>query len=166
MELINITSAIILTILASFLWSITNHIDKFLINGIDKNASNIKTLLVFSTFVAGIIFTPIWFILSKFSVSINQLSFFCVIFASVIYLLATFLYFKALEKNDASIIAVMFQLIPVFSYLLALLFFKETLTIKQIIGSLIIISSAVIISINFNERNNKKKFEALILMKI
>lgn len=44
---------IFLTIFASFLWAITNHIDKFMINGIDESGSSIKTLLVFSTLVAG-----------------------------------------------------------------------------------------------------------------
>ena len=58
----------------------------------------------------------------------------------------------------------MFQLIPVFSYILALILFKENLNLQQIIGSLIIIASAVIISFDFKEKNNKKKFKALLLM--
>ena len=58
----------------------------------------------------------------------------------------------------------MFQLIPVFSYILAYIFFKETLTKWQIIGSIIIILSAVLISFDFEEKNNKSKFKALLLM--
>ena len=82
----------------------------------------------------------------------------------MIYIIATVFYFKAIEKNDASIVVVMFQMIPVFSYILALLLFKENLTFRQILGSLIIILSAIIISFDFNERNNRKKFKALLLM--
>ena len=158
------TLAITLTILASFLWGITNHIDKFMINGIDENGNNVKTLLVFSTFVAGIVLTPLWLILSKFNLAISTLSLISVLAASVVYILATYFYFKALSENDASIVVVMFQLIPVFSYILALILFKENLTLQQIIGSLIIIASAVIISFDFKEKNNKKKFKALLLM--
>ena len=158
------TLAITLTILASFLWGITNHIDKFMINGIDENGNNVKTLLVFSTFVAGIVLTPIWLILSKFNLAISTLSLISVLSASVVYILATYFYFKALSENDASIVVVMFQLIPVFSYILALILFKENLNLQQIIGSLIIIASAVIISFDFKEKNNKKKFKALLLM--
>ena len=44
--------AVFLAILASFLWALTNHIDKFLLDGIDESGSNIKTLIVFSTLVA------------------------------------------------------------------------------------------------------------------
>lgn len=156
--------AIVLTIFASFLWGITNHIDKFMISGIDESGSSVKTLLVFSTLVAGIVLSPIWLIVSKFSISISNISLICVLLSSFIYILATYFYFKALEKNDASIVVVMFQLIPVFSYILALIFFKENLAIQQIIGSIVIILSAVLISFDFEEKNNKSKWVALILM--
>ena len=158
------TTAVLFAFLASFLWSITNHIDKFMITGIEENKNSIKTLLVFSTFVAGIVLTPIWLILSHFNVNISITSLVSVLCASLIYIIATVFYFKAIEKNDASIVVVMFQLIPVLSYILALILFKENLTIRQIIGSVIIILSAIIISFDFNEKNNRKKFKALLLM--
>ena len=158
------TFAIFLTIFASFLWGITNHIDKFMISGIDESGSSVKTLLVFSTLVAGIILSPIWLIASKVSIGISNVSLLCVLLSSFVYILATYFYFKALEKNDASIVVVMFQLIPVFSYILALIFFKENLVLQQIIGSILIILSAVLISFDFEERNNKSKWLALILM--
>ena len=158
------TTAVLLAIFASFLWGVTNHIDKFMITGIEESKNSIKILLVFSTFVAGIVLTPIWLILSHFTVNINIVSLISVLSASFIYIIATVFYFKAIEKNDASIVVVMFQMIPVFSYILALILFKENLTIRQIIGSIIIILSAVIISFDFNEKNNRKKFKALLLM--
>ena len=158
------TTAVLFAIFASFLWGITNHIDKFMITGIEESKNSIKILLVFSTFVAGIILTPIWLILSHFTVNINIVSLISVLSASFIYIIATVFYLKAIEKNDASIVVIMFQMIPVFSYILALILFKENLTSRQIIGSIIIILSAVIISFDFNEKNNRKKFKALLLM--
>ena len=158
------TSAIVITIFASFLWGITNHIDKFMVTGVDESGSTLKTLLVFSTLVAGLVFTPFWLIANKFSISISLLSLTSVLSASIIYILATYFYFIALENNDASIVGVMFQLIPVFSYIISLILFKENLTLQQLIGSGIIISSAIIISFNFEEKNTKSKFKALILM--
>ena len=158
------TGAVIITIFASFLWAISNHIDKFMITGIDENGCNYKTLVVFSTLIAGLVFTPAWLIISRFSVSISTLSLVSILLASVVYVLATWFYFIALNKNDASIVVVMFQLIPVFSYILAYIFFRETLTKWQIIGSIIIILSAVLISFDFEEKNNKSKFKALLLM--
>ena len=151
-------------ILASFLWGLTNHIDKFLLSGIDKSKNNIKVLLVFSTFIAGLVLTPFWLILSKFRVSISLISLICVLLASIIYILATYSYYKAIEKNDTSIVVVMFQLIPVFSYILALILFKESLTIHEIIGSILIVLSAIIISFDFNNKNNTNRFKALLFM--
>lgn len=158
------TIAIMMTIISAILWGASTHIDKFLINGVDESGSSIKTLLVFSTFIAGLVFSPIWLIICNFSISISAVSLTSILISAVIYILATYFYFIALDKNDASIVIVMFQMIPVFSYILALVFFKESLTIRQIIGALIIIFSAVIISYDFEEKNNKKKFKALVLM--
>ena len=158
------TLAIFFTIFASFLWGISNHIDKFMISGVDESGSSVKTLLVFSTLVAGLVLSPIWLIFSNFSIGISNISLICVLLSSVVYILATYFYFKALEKNDASIVVVMFQLIPVFSYILAFIFFKENLAIQQIIGSIVIILSAGFISFDFEERNNKSKWLALLLI--
>ncbi len=160
------TTAIILSLLASILWGITNHIDKFMLVGTEDNKNIIKVLVVFSSLIAGIILTPFWLILSHFNVSIGFISLISVFLASLVYIIACVLYFKAMEENDASIVIVMSQMIPVFSYILALILFKENLTINQIIGSIVIILSAVIISFDFNEKNNKKKFKALVLMSI
>ena len=160
------TTAIILSLLASILWGITNHIDKFMLVGTEDNKNIIKVLVVFSSLIAGIILTPFWLILSHFNVSISFISLISVFLASLVYIIACVLYFKAMEENDASIVIVMSQMIPVFSYILALILFKENLTINQIIGSIVIILSAVIISFDFNEKNNKKKFKALVLMSI
>ena len=160
------TTAIILSLLASILWGITNHIDKFMLVGTEDNKNIIKVLVVFSSLIAGIILTPFWLILSHFNVSISFISLISVFLASLVYIIACVLYFKAMEENDASIVIVMSQMIPVFSYILALILFKENLTINQIIGSITIILSAVIISFDFNEKNNKKKFKALVLMSI
>ena len=157
-------NAIAVTMLAAFLWAITIYIDKLLLNGIDKSASNIKTLLVFSTLVAGLVLSPIWLIICKFSVSISILSLISIFLSSVVCVLGIYFYFKALEKNDASVVIIMFQTIPVFTYIMALILFKESLTITQIVGSIIIILAAIIISFDFEEKNNKNKFKALLLM--
>jgi len=158
------TVAVIITLLASFLWAITNHIDKYMLCKIDSSTSNVKTLLLFSSFVAGLVLSPIWLFISKFQIQISILPLMFIFGAAILYILATYFYFKALEKNDASIVVVMFQLIPVFSYIFSLIFFKETLNIKEIIGALIIISSAIIISFDFGKSSNKNKLVALLLM--
>lgn len=158
------TNAVIITLFASLLFAITNHIDKFMLNGIEKSNNNIKVLVVFSTLIAGAVFTPIWLIINRFSISISKISLICVILSALAYSLATYFYFKALNKNDTSIVVVMFHLIPVFSYFFALIFFDEKLGVRQIIGSIIILLSSILISFDFKKKDNKNKLEVLFLM--
>ncbi len=158
------TVAVVITLLASFLWAVGNHIDKYLLCNVDDSESSVKTLLLFSSLVAGVVISPIWLLISKFQINISLSSLIAIFIAAILYILATYFYFKALEKNDASIVVVMFQLIPVFSYILALMFFKETLEVKEITGALIVISSAILISFDFSKTENKNKLVALLLM--
>lgn len=156
--------AVIITLVASFLWAGTSHIDKYLLCKIDSSTSNIKTLMVISSFIAGIVLTPIWIIINKFQIKIDAISLICIFTAALLYILATYLYFKALEKNDATVIIVMFQSCPVFSYILSVICFNESLLLKQIIGGLIIILSAIMISFDFGEETKTGKLSSLVLM--
>ena len=160
-----VTTAVVITLVASLLWAIGNHIDKYMLSNMDDSGSNVKTLLVFSTLVAGLVISPIWLWISKFQINISLPSLVAIFLAAILYILSIYFYFKALEKNDASIVVVMSQLIPVFSYIFALIFFKETLEVKEIIGALIIISSAILISFDFSKSSkNKNKLTALLLV--
>ena len=156
--------AITIIIIAEILYSLTNYIDKFLVDGINESGSDIKTLIVFSTLVAGLVFSPIWLIINKFSLGINPITLLYLFLSAVAYIIAVYLYFKSLETSDTSIVVAMFQLIPVFSYILGIIFFKETLTLKQLIGSIIIIVSAILISIDIKQKKNKYKILPLMAL--
>ena len=155
--------ALLIIIMAQIIYSLTNYIDKFLVDGVNESGSNIKTLIVFSTLVAGLVFSPIWLIINKFNLAINPISLIYIFSSAIIYIIAVYLYFKSLEISDTSIVVAMFQLIPVFSYILGIIFFKEILTIKQLIGSIIIILSSILISVDFKNKN-KRNFKMLIMM--
>ncbi|MBE6155299.1 MAG: DMT family transporter [Firmicutes bacterium] len=158
--------AVALGIFASFLWGITNHIDKFMLVDLDKSTNNVNTLLVFSSLIAGLIISPVWLIVSKFSIGISISSLIFVLLAAIIYILATYFYYKALDKNDTSIVVMMFQMIPVFTFFLALFFFDEKLSTSQLIGSLIILLATIFISFDFENKNSKNKWNALMFMLI
>lgn len=157
--------AIMLAVLASFLWSITNHTDRFLVNGVDRAASSIKTLMVFSTLIAGIMAATIWLCFNGWQIpSINWPAFTLIFGSAGCYVVASYLYFRALDGNETSRIVVLYQLIPMFSYVLGLIFLHETLNLRQIGGSLIILVAAVIISINFRQKAKTNQRQALLFM--
>lgn len=53
------TIAVVITLLASFIWAATSHIDKYLLCKIDSSTSSIKTLMVISSLIAGGVLSPI-----------------------------------------------------------------------------------------------------------
>lgn len=155
--------AIILVLSASLMWATTNHIDKYISHKF-IGESNIRGLLVFSSLVAGGILLPFTIITKNIDYSIDYLPLIVTILSSITYLFGIYFYLKALEKNDTSIVVSMFQLIPVFSFILGFIFLKETLSIKQLFGCLIIILSAFAITIDEKHKNNDNKKYALLMM--
>lgn len=159
--------AVCLTVLASFLWAITNHIDKFLISGIDEAGKSIKTLMLFSTLVAGVILLPMWLVAGVLQGDVlsSPFSLVMMLLSSITSCAAIYFYFRALDSNDTSVVVIMFQMIPVFTYILALIFFQEVLTIPQLTGAAIIMLSAILISWNFDKgESDKNRVKALFWM--
>ncbi len=156
--------ALLVVPIVSLLFGITNYVDKYLVSKISENG-DYKGLIIFSSLIAGIILLPISLFLTKLNIAIGFGDFVNMFFAATSYLIATVFYFKALNKNDASIVVAMFQLIPVFSYFLGLIFLKEVLSLKQIVGGLIVIISSVVITFDFNDKKfDKTKTKALLIM--
>lgn len=159
--------AVCFAILASFLWAITNHIDKFLISGIDEAGKSIKTLMIFSTLIAGVALLPVWLAVSLLGggVEISWFALVMMLLSAAVSALAIYFYFRALDQNDTSVVVIMFQMIPVFTYILVLIFFHEALTIQQMVGAVIIMSSAILVSWDFEaNKGDKNRTKALIFM--
>lgn len=50
---------VIVVLVAAFLWAIGNHIDKYMLCKMGEYDTSLKTLLVFSSFIAGLVLSPI-----------------------------------------------------------------------------------------------------------
>ena len=151
----------IIAILAPLLWAITNFMDKFLISKYFK--SSVGTLIVYSTLIG----LPVALLIAIFKpavLALNLATGILIILNSFLYIVYLFPYFKALSKADASIVVPIFQTIPVFSYFLAFFVLGETLSIMQILGSLLVILGAVGISLKFKKRGIHLKKDVLFLM--
>jgi len=157
-------AVLLLSLLAAFIWASTNHIDKYLISKIMKNG-DYKGLLIFSSFVSGMLLLPVFLILSNFNIMMDLLSVLYMFLTVMCSVIAIIFYYKALDKNDAAIIVAIYQTIPVFVYILGLIFLKETLTVSQITGGIMILLSAVFITFSFEKLSfSKEKRIALFLM--
>ena len=129
------------------LWAISVHLDKYLVERFFKD-SNVAVLLVFTASI-GLVFLPfIWFF--RPDVTAPGAASIAVIMASgVLYMGAMLLYLRALQTEEASVVAPFFQTSPLFGYGLAYLVLGETLSGRQMIGGVLIITGALIVSLKF-----------------
>lgn len=155
----------LIALLPPLLWSITNHIDKYVLSKLFKDNS-IGNAIIFSSGIS-LLVLPVIFFISPSVLKDFHYNYLLISINGFIYLLATLPYFYALKKDDASLTIPLFQMIPVFSFILEYLLFKETLNGYQIIGGLLIIISSIFISLDISQiKKLKMKWDIFILMTI
>lgn len=137
---------------APFLWAITNHIDKLLLDKYFKNYST-GTLLLFSSLI-GIVVLPFLFIIYPNIFGVSLINACLLVVSGVLSAFVLWLYFKALQNDEASVVVVFYQLIPVFGYILGSIFLKEVLVANQLLAMFLILIGATIISFEIDEENN------------
>lgn len=144
------------------LWAISVHFDKYLVERFFKD-SNVAVLLVFTAFIGLAMLPFIWY----FEPAVVRLDIksIAVIGASgLLYMGGMLFYLRALQSEEASVVAPFFQASPLFGYVLAYLVLGETLSPRQMAGGALIIIGALIVSIRFGERRAfKLRLAALML---
>lgn len=127
------------------LWAISVHLDKYLVERFFKD-SDVAVLLVFTAWIGVLLLPFIW--LYEPDVTAPGAASIAVIMASgVLYMGAMLLYLRALQTEEASVVAPFFQASPLFGYGLAYLVLGETLSGRQLIGGVLIIVGALIVSL-------------------
>lgn len=141
----------LIAIIGPILYALTNHIDKILLEKYFKEGG-VGTLLLFSSLLS-ILALPVIYLIEP---NLLEISFTNAIFLTVIGildLLVLFCYFMALKDDEASIVIVFYQLVPVFGLLLGYLILDEMLTQSQLIAMAIIILGTTIISFEVDAEN-------------
>lgn len=144
------------------LWSVSNHLDKYLISKYFKSAG-VGSLIIFSS-LFGIFVLPFILLIEPNVLRIQPYHIFILWLNSLLYVLGIIAYLYALRKDEASIVVPMFQMIPVFGYVVAYFILGETLNTKQILASLLIIVAAVALSLDLSGTKPKIKTIVLLLM--
>src|ERR1700733_11869335 len=129
------------------LWAISVHLDKYLVERFFKE-SNVAVLLVFTAFV-GLLLLPFIWVFEPNVASPGLGSIALIILSGVLYMTAILLYLRALQSEEASVVAPFFQAGPLFGYVLAYLVLGETLTSRQMTGGVMIVAGALIVSLRF-----------------
>lgn len=140
---------------APALWAISNHFDKYLLSKYIKQGGT-GALIIFSSLI-GLLISLLIVIFKPAVFAISMSNALMLIAGGILYILAILLYLYALHKDETSIVVPLWQLIPVFSYILAYFVLGERLTPLQIVGSVLIIAGSIFISLELKSGSIKLK---------
>lgn len=155
-------SWLLLSFTGPVLWAISTHFDKYLVERYFK-ISNVGTLLIFTACTSAAILPPIWFLNPEVA-GIDMRSALLMTAAGALYMGAMLFYLKALQREDASLVAVFFQAGPLLGYVLAYVVLGERLSPTQMAGGLLTICGVVISSIQPHPIGRKFKPRFALLM--
>jgi uncharacterized membrane protein len=142
----------LIALIAPLLWSIVNHIDKYMLSKYLKDRG-VGALLIFSA-LASVITLPFilyFYHVEIFSVSTQDL--WLLILVGFLSVGAFFFYLKGMDEEEASIVIPLFQLVPVFGYFLSYAILGESLNTSQILSSLLIIFGIIVLAIEIDIDN-------------
>ncbi len=144
------------------LWAVSIHLDKYLVSRYFAQSS-VAVLLVFTALAGLLLLPPIWF----FRPAVIDLplgSMALIAFSGLLYMTAIFFYLQALQSEEASVVAPLFQAAPLFGYLLAYFVLGERLSVLQMLGGGLIVAGGALLSIGLGDRRAfKGRLIALML---
>jgi drug/metabolite transporter (DMT)-like permease len=125
------------------LWAISTHIDKYLVERFFKD-SDVGALLIFTALIG----LPGMPIIAAFTdvTSIGHVGIAVTSLSGLLYLAAIYFYLRALQQEEASVIAPLFQTSTLFTYVFAYFILHETLTGWRLFGGALMMASAVVAS--------------------
>jgi uncharacterized membrane protein len=135
---------------APLLWSITNHIDKFMLAKCLQRRG-VGALVIFSALSSILVLPFIAYFKFEEVSAISKDSLLLLFFLGFLSAAGLYLYLTALEDEETSIVIPLFQLIPVFGYLLSYFILGETLTRSQMLSSLLVTFGVILLSLEFRE---------------
>jgi drug/metabolite transporter (DMT)-like permease len=144
------------------LWAISTHFDKYLVERYFKE-SNVAVLLIF-TALTGLTFLPIIWFLEPRVIALDFTAIALMTLAGIIYMIALFLYLRALQHEEASVVVPFSQAAPLFGYGLGYFILGEVLTARQIVGGILIVAGALLVGLQLGKSAARFRRRTAILM--
>ena len=142
------------------LWAVSTHIDKYLVDRFFKG-SDTAVLMVF-TALLGLLLLPFIAALER-GVCAASLRDIAIMAASgILYMGAMLFYLRAIQQEEASVIAPLFQLSTLFTFLLAYLFLHEVPSWMEAGGAALIVGG--VLSLSFDRSFRLRKFGGKLVL--
>lgn len=144
----------LLTLIGPFIYALTNHIDKILLEKYFKVAG-VGTLVLFSALLSALAL-PFLFWADPMTLSVSHTHILVLAIVGILNILVLWFYLLALKGEEASVAIVFYQLVPVLGLVLGYFILGETLTQVQLMAMAVIILGTTIISFEIDTENNFK----------
>lgn len=150
-----------IALIGPFLYALTNYIDKILLEKYFKN-NGVGTILLFSSLLS-IIVLPFLFIVDPTIFNVDIKSILILSIVGILNVGVLWCYLLSLKYDEASVVIVFYQLVPVFGGILGYFFLGEILMPMQIIAMTIIIFGTTIIAFEIDSDNHFRLRKRTIL---
>ncbi len=147
---------------APILWSVLNHVDKYLVSKF-KNEVGVGGLAIFSSIFA-VTLLPVVYYIDPSVVFADGKAILLLVVTGVFFSSAILCYLYALDRDDASHVVPFWFLIPVFAYVLGIFVLGEHIVTGKILASATILLGALILSLEFDEGVRIKKQTPLLMI--
>lgn len=144
------------------LWAASTHVDKYLVEKYFKHAG-VAVLLVFTALI-GLVMLPFIAAFDTEALIPGWTAALAVAFSGLLYMTAMYFYLRALQGDEASVVAPFFQAAPLFGYVLGLTFLHETLTGKQLLGGGLIVLGGALLSVDLGKGRGRFRLRLMLLM--
>ena len=144
------------------LWAASTHIDKYLVEKYFKH-SDTAVLMVFTAFIGLLMLPVIWFY-EPAALAVPLAGIAVMVASGILYMGAMLFYLQAIQSEEASVVAPLFQATTLFTFLLAYLVLGETLSWTNAAGAALIVIGALILSLDSSLHFRTFKTRLLLLM--
>lgn len=132
---------ILLSMVAALFWALSNFVDKYVL---DKYSKGIYDFLFFSTITSWFLFAGILLFIGMPDLTVYS---WIPLFTGAVLVYSYGFYARALEQGDTSSLVILFKLIPVMTVVLAYIFLGQTLSANELLGFVVVLAGATIVSL-------------------
>lgn len=144
------------------LWAASTHIDKFLVDRYFRN-SDTAVLMIFTALI-GVVMLPFIALFAPQAFSQGAASILVMTLSGLLYMGAMLFYLRAIQSEEASVIAPLFQTSTIFTLLLAYLLLGEIPGWRRVAGMALIVASVVSLAIDPDGRSRPIRKQTVALM--
>src|ERR1700744_447688 len=144
------------------LWAISTHIDKYLVDKYFRD-SDTAVLIVFTAFL-GVFALPVIWLFEPKVLALSWLAAGVMTVSGILYMGAMLFYLRAIQTEEASVVAPLFQANTLFTFALGVLLLQEVPAWGQLGGAALVVAGALSLSLDGRLRLSGFKPRLVLLM--